>query len=79
MINPYKFDDYETVISFSGGRTSGYMLKKILDAYENNIVKFEINISFWMENFEQIFIPTLIGSIPLSIFAWIEYLPSVNR
>lgn len=39
--------------------------------YENNIVKFEINISFWMENFEQIFIPTLIGSIPLSIFAWI--------
>ena len=39
--------------------------------YENNIVNFEINISFWMENFEQIFIPTLIGSIPLSIFAWI--------
>ena len=39
--------------------------------YENNIINFEINISFWMENFEQIFIPTLIGSIPLSIFAWI--------
>ena len=45
MINPYKFDDYETVISFSGGRTSGYMLKKILDAYENNIPK-NIHIIF---------------------------------
>ena len=39
--------------------------------YNNNIMKFEINISFWMENFEEIFIPTLIGSIPLSIFAWV--------
>ena len=37
MINPYRFDDYETVISFSGGRTSAYMLKKILDAYKGNI------------------------------------------
>ena len=37
MINPYRFDDYETVISFSGGRTSGYMLKKILNAYKGNI------------------------------------------
>tara|TARA_X000000950_G_scaffold176287_1_gene214174 strand:+ start:245 stop:1129 length:885 start_codon:yes stop_codon:yes gene_type:complete len=45
MINPYKFDDYETVISFSGGRTSGYMLKKILDAYEKNIPK-NIHIIF---------------------------------
>ena len=25
------------VINFSGGRTSGYMLRKILDAYDNKL------------------------------------------
>ena len=32
-MNPYKIEP-PFVISFSGGRTSGYMLRKILDAYD---------------------------------------------
>lgn len=39
--------------------------------YDNEMINFEINISFWVQNFDKIFIPTLIGSIPLSILAWI--------
>jgi len=33
MIDPYKID-LPAVISFSGGRTSGFMLRKILDAHD---------------------------------------------
>ena len=32
MRNPY-FTEGPTVISFSGGRTSGYMLKQVLDTH----------------------------------------------
>jgi hypothetical protein len=32
MANPYRLEA-PALISFSGGRTSGYMLKHILDAY----------------------------------------------
>jgi 3'-phosphoadenosine 5'-phosphosulfate sulfotransferase (PAPS reductase)/FAD synthetase len=34
--NPYKIEG-PALISFSGGRTSGYMLKKIIDAYEGQL------------------------------------------
>lgn len=34
--NPYKVET-PGCISFSGGRTSGYMLRKILDAYDNKL------------------------------------------
>ena len=33
MSNPYRFSG-NTLLSFSGGRTSGYMLRKVLDAYD---------------------------------------------
>ena len=36
MINPYKIDA-PALISFSGGRTSGFMLKKIIDAYNGTL------------------------------------------
>ena len=35
-LNPYKIEG-PALISFSGGRTSGFMLKKILDAYEGKL------------------------------------------
>ena len=38
MINPYKIDA-PALISFSGGRTSGFMLKKIIDAYNGTLPK----------------------------------------
>ena len=36
MVNPYMIPS-PALISFSGGRTSAFMLKKILDAYEGNL------------------------------------------
>ncbi len=36
MINPYKIEA-PALISFSGGRTSGFMLKKIIDAYNGTL------------------------------------------
>jgi 3'-phosphoadenosine 5'-phosphosulfate sulfotransferase (PAPS reductase)/FAD synthetase len=36
MINPYRIEA-PALISFSGGRTSGFMLKKILDAYNGTL------------------------------------------
>ena len=38
MINPYKIEP-PALISFSGGRTSGFMLKQIIDAYEGVLPK----------------------------------------
>ena len=38
MINPYKIEA-PALISFSGGRTSGFMLKQIIDAYEGTLPK----------------------------------------
>ena len=35
-MNPYKIEG-PALISFSGGRTSGFMLKKIIDAYEGQL------------------------------------------
>ncbi len=32
MTNPYQIES-PALISFSGGRTSGYMLRQIIDAY----------------------------------------------
>lgn len=36
VFNPYKIEG-PALISFSGGRTSGYMLKKIIDAYKGEL------------------------------------------
>ena len=36
MTNPYKIEP-PALISFSGGRTSGYMLKKIIDSYNGTL------------------------------------------
>jgi len=36
MKNPYKIEG-PALISFSGGRTSGYMLYKILEAYDGKL------------------------------------------
>ena len=38
--------------------------------YEPDINFFELKISFFLRNFEQLFIPTLIGSVPLAVIAW---------
>ena len=38
--------------------------------YEPDIDVFEFRISFFTENFEELFIPTLIGSIPIAILIW---------
>ena len=38
--------------------------------YSQPISNFELKISFFIDNFENLFFPTLIGSIPLSIFVW---------
>ena len=38
--------------------------------YFQPISNFELKISFFIDNFENLFVPTLIGSIPLSIFVW---------
>ena len=38
--------------------------------YKPDIDFFELKISFFLRNFEQLFIPTLIGSIPLAVIAW---------
>ena len=38
--------------------------------YFQPISNFELKISFFIDNFENLFFPTLIGSIPLSIFVW---------
>ena len=38
--------------------------------YEPNIDIFELKISFFIKNFEGLFIPTLIGSIPIAILVW---------
>jgi uncharacterized protein (DUF2062 family) len=38
--------------------------------YEPDIDFFELKISFFLRNFEQLFIPTLIGSVPLAVIAW---------
>jgi 3'-phosphoadenosine 5'-phosphosulfate sulfotransferase (PAPS reductase)/FAD synthetase len=35
-MNPYRIE-YPAIISFSGGRTSGYMLAKIIEAYEGKL------------------------------------------
>ena len=37
-MNPYKIES-PALISFSGGRTSGFMLKKIIDAYDGTLPK----------------------------------------
>ena len=44
MHNPYKIDG-PAIISFSGGRTSGFMLKQILDAY-NGELPADIKVAF---------------------------------
>lgn len=44
MSNPYRIDG-PAVISFSGGRTSGYMLRKILDAYDGALPE-DVHILF---------------------------------
>jgi len=36
MINPYQIEP-PALISFSGGRTSGYMLRQIIDAYDGRL------------------------------------------
>jgi len=38
MNNPYRITE-PSIISFSGGRTSGYMLKKILNAFGGKLPK----------------------------------------
>ena len=38
--------------------------------YFQPILNFELKIIFFIDNFENLFFPTLIGSIPLSIFVW---------
>ena len=47
---------------------AGYKLGVIF--YNEPIPSFELKIDFFLNNFEQLFFPTLIGSIPISIFAW---------
>ena len=35
-MNPYRIE-YPAIISFSGGKTSGYMLAKIIEAYDGKL------------------------------------------
>ena len=44
MFNPYKVPA-PSIISFSGGRTSGYMLYKILNAYDGILPK-DVYVAF---------------------------------
>ena len=44
MSNPFKIPE-PSIISFSGGRTSGYMLYKILDAY-NGVLPQDVYVAF---------------------------------
>lgn len=46
----------------------GFKIGSLL--YEPDIDFFELKISFLLRNFEQLFIPTLIGSVPLALIAW---------
>ena len=39
--------------------------------YKENIVNYEFKVKFLFENFESLFIPTLIGSIPVAILVWL--------
>lgn len=78
-MNPYKIEP-PFVVSFSGGRTSGYMLKQILDAYDGKlpvggIVCFantgkehEATLKF-VHDIEQRWCP----------IAWIEYRPDGKK
>lgn len=38
--------------------------------YEPEIESFDLKISFFIRNLEQLFIPTLIGSLPLAVIMW---------
>ena len=36
----------------------------------NSVDYYELKISFFVENFEALFYPTLLGSIPIALFVW---------
>ena len=38
--------------------------------YYISIENYEFKISFFMENFEDLFYPTLLGSVPLALIVW---------
>ena len=38
--------------------------------YPGSSVDFELKVSYFINNFTDLFVPTLIGSIPISIFTW---------
>ena len=39
--------------------------------YFDKMEKYEFNLSFLFQNFEKLFFPTLIGSIPVAILVWL--------
>ena len=38
--------------------------------FSNSIDYYEFKISFFLENFEDLFYPTLLGSLPISVIVW---------
>ena len=39
--------------------------------YKESIVNYELKVKFLFENFEALFLPTLVGSIPIAILVWL--------
>ena len=39
--------------------------------YKESIVNYELKVKFLFENFEALFLPTLVGSFPIAILVWL--------
>ena len=79
-MNPYMLPDGPTIINFSGGRTSGYMLYRILDYYQGQLPD-NVRVVFantGVEREETLKFVNLCGvrwSVPI---VWLEYRHRLN-